>query len=515
MQDVLDQLIGYLKGIWSKRWQAMVVTWLVCLLGWGGIFMMPDKFESRAKIYIDTQSLLGPLLKGLTVQTNINQQINLMVRTLLTRPNVEKIIRLSDLDLRVNNDEELDQLVKKLQKTIKFASKGRSNKNIYDLLYQDVSPETAQIVLQSVITVFIENTLGESKEETTSARDFLNSQIKDYEKRLLKAENKLKDFKQKNMGMLPSSGGDYYARMEIAKNNMEEAQLNLKEAQRRQKAIKKELVNIVSILSSSSLDASIVTSYDERIEILNKDLDDMLLNYTDNHPDVLSVRRLLEGLLVKQENERKKLKNSAKGVASSLELNPVYQELKINSGVEKAEVESLIVRVNEYTERYDELQKLVNTIPEIEAQLSALNRDYNITKEKYEEFLDRRESAAISEKVDQTTESVQFKVIETPRVENKPVGPKRILLSSAVLLVSMGLGIGLAFLLSQLKPVIMSGRQMAQLTGLPILGSVSAVVSPAQRRRRIMLITSYMSLLVALFVLYGLLVGWYVVSSAG
>ncbi len=514
MQDVVDQIVGYLKGIWNKRWYAMLIAWLFCFFGWGIIFVLPDQYESRAKIFIDTQSLLKPLLKGLTIQTNVDQQINLMVRTLLARPNVEKIIRLSDLDLDVNTDDEFDELVKHLQKKINFASHGRKNKNIYDLSYQNTSPEVAQIVLQSVITVFIENSIGESKEDTISARKFLTNQIKEYERRLSESENRLKDFKQKNMGMLPSSGGmDYYARMEQAKNNLEESKLSLREAEKRQAATDKELANIIQVLKSSGREVQIITPYDERISDLHRELDKMLLNYTDQHPDVLALRRVLKNLLKKQQDALVELKSEEHSAKNNLELNPVYQELKINLGTATADVESLKVRVAEHKQRYEKLQRLVNTIPEIEAQLTALNRDYKITKSKYEEFLDRRESASISESVDQTTESIQFKVIESPRVENIPVGPKRILLSSAVLLISLSLGVGFAFLLSQLKPVVMSSKQMMEVTNLPVLGTVSAVVSPAQRRRRFLLIFSYLSLLIALFVIFGLLMGWYIIAN--
>jgi polysaccharide chain length determinant protein (PEP-CTERM system associated) len=301
--------------------------------------------------------------------------------------------------------------------------------------------------------------------------------------------------------------------MEQARNNLEESKLSLREAEKRQAATDKELTNIIQVLKSSGREVQIITPYDERISDLHRELDKMLLNYTDQHPDVVALRRVLKNLLKKQQDTLVELQSEEHSTKNNLELNPVYQELKINLGTAIADVESLKVRVTEHKQRYEKLQRLVNTIPEIEAQLTALNRDYNITKSKYEEFLDRRESASISESVDQTTESIQFKVIESPRVENIPVGPKRILLSSAVLLISLSLGVGFAFLLSQLKPVVMSSKQMIEVTNLPVLGTVSAVVSPAQRRRRFLLIFSYLSLLIALFVIFGLLMGWYIIAN--
>ena len=511
MQEIIEQLQAYLKGIWNKRWYAMFIAWMICLIGWASVYQMPDQYETRAKIYIDTQSLLRPLLRGLTVQTNINQQIQLMVRTLLSRPNVEKIIRLADLDLHTNSQEEFDALVKKLQSEIKFETAGRGE-NLYNLLYVDSDREKGQEVLQSVITVFIENSIGETRDQSESAQNFLNKQIELYEKRLLEAENRLKEFKQKNVGFLPSSGEDYFGRMQKAAVQLKEAKLALKEAERQKEAIQAEIEGEVpsfGLGSRRSATAQFTTEYDVRIDNLEKKLDELLLQYTEQHPDVEASRRILASLKYKQSREIAKLKAELEDSGYELDENPVFQQLKISLGQLTAQVATLKVRVSEYTERYNELEKMVNTIPEIEAQLKSLNRDYAVTKKQYDEFLSRRESASISQSVEQTTDSVQFKVIEAPRVELQPVGPQRILLSTLILMAGLAIGLGTALIMSQLKPVILSGRELERMTGLPLLGSVSAITSPGQHRRRSLLVMSYVSLLAALVAVYGLLVTWY------
>lgn len=511
MQDIVDQLTGYLKGIWNKRWYAMLIAWIICVIGWGMVYKLPDQYESDAKIYIDTDSLLKPLLKGLTVQTNVSQEIKLMVKTLLTRPNVEKIIRLSDLDLQVENELEYDELVEKLQKQIKFEKASRTRENLYNLSYKNVDPTLAQVVLQSVLTVFVENTIGQSKDDSVSATKFINKQLDDYEKRLSGSENNLKLFKQKNRDVLPSSLGDYYSRMENAKNFLKSAELELREIQRRKRAQQGELNQLINNLKSAVNDDNhlLETTYDARIEKLTLELDDNLLKYTDNHPSIKSLTRVLHDLEEKRLLELKTLRDSTKSGGSALNQNPIYQELKIQLGESNSQISSLQARVEEYKKRYDELESKIDQIPEIEAQLTALNRDYDITKKKYEELLERREAATISGNVDKTADGVQFNIIEQPRVSNKPVGPKRILISSLILLLGIGSGIGFAFLLSQLKPVFNSARELENFVGLPLLGSVSAITSVGQRGRRALLITSYLSLFVMLLLVYALIVFWY------
>ena len=119
MQDIFEEIIDYLKGIWLKRRYIIIATWLICPLGWYVVASMPNVYESEARVYVDTQSLLRPLLKGLTVETNPNTQIKLMIRTLLSRPNLERISRMTDLDVQAENSEEYEQIIKDLKEDIK------------------------------------------------------------------------------------------------------------------------------------------------------------------------------------------------------------------------------------------------------------------------------------------------------------------------------------------------------------------------------------------------------------
>lgn len=513
MQEILEQILIYLRGIWNKRWYAMAIAWVICIIGWITVYNMPDQYQTRARIYIDTQSLLQPLLRGLTVQIDINQQIDLMVKTLLSRPNIEKIIQLSDLDLGVTSQEENEQLIKKLKNKIKFKKAAvRTSNNLYDLSYVDNNKEKGKDVLQSVLTVFIENSLGKTREDADSAITFLDMQIARYEKRLLAAESRLKDFKQKNMALLPSTGADYYSKMQHLAEVIEDAKLELKEATTQMETIQAELDQ--ARLSISSDSENITSSYDGRILALEQQLDNLLLQYTHTHPDVVSVKSVLNRLNKKREKEvAEKREKAADNQNADLRLdeNPVYQQIKINLGAVNAQVETLKVRVATYTNRHEKLKEMVNTIPEIEAKLASLNRDYEVTNEQYNEFLTRRESATIAENVDKTTDSIQFKVIESPRVEKKPVGPPRLLLATVALVIGLLAGIAFAFVLSQITPVVLSANELSGLTGLPMLGAVSAIATPVQMHRRKILIISYLSLLALLLAVYGIIMTWFTV----
>ena len=241
MQETIEQILEYLKGIWLKRRYIIISTWLICPLSWVFITQMDDVYKSEARVFADTQSILGPLLKGMTVETNTDAQIQLMVRTLLSRPNLERISRMTDLDVQANTPKEYEELIEHLREGIAVRKTGGRRQNIFTISYEDKNAEMAKNVVQSTLTVFIENTIGENRTDTDSAQKFLNSQIKEYENRLLSEESKLTDFKQKYADVLPNQYGGYYDKLNIAKEQLKSMDLSLAETESQLKKAKTQL----------------------------------------------------------------------------------------------------------------------------------------------------------------------------------------------------------------------------------------------------------------------------------
>jgi len=479
MQDIFEEVIGYLKGIWLKRRYIIISTWLICPVSWYFVASMPDVYKSEARVYVDTQSLLRPLLKGLTVETNPNTQIRLMVRTLLSRPNLERISRMTDLDVQANNSEEYEVIIKHLKNNIKISSVGREN--IYTLSIEDKDPEMAKSIVRSALTVFIENTLGETRSDSDSAQKFINNQIKEYENRLSDAEARLTSFKQKYSGILPEQSGGYYSKLNAQKDKLKGIELDILENKTRLDSAKKQLNKSITTNANNGNkikhENSIQTTYDSRINDLEIQLDTLKLRYTDKHPDVIEVSKNLENLnkLRTVEIEKYLVNNNQKtGSLNRLSANPVIQEVQIQVNQLENLIASLNVRANNYRQRIIELENRVHTLPEIEAELIGLNRGYNITKNKYEELLSRKETAQLAQQADETTDKIQFRVIDPPRKATKPSGPKRFILFAGTTLFGFGVGIGMSFLMSQLNPVATSTIQLSKATGVPIFGVISA-----------------------------------------
>ncbi len=478
--------MAVLRGMWQRRWLGIIVAWIVGIASVVAVLAIPDKYEASARVFVDTQSILRPLMSGLVTQPNIDQQVMMLSRTLITRPNVEKLIRMADLDLKVQSRSERESLIEGLMSSLKINNTSRDN--IYTITYRDTNPENAKRVVQSLVSIFVESNLGDARKDSESARKFLDKEIAQYEKRLEEAEARLKEFKIRNMATQSAEGKDYFARLTAAGALLEQSKLQLREAEQSRDTLKRHIVgdDAPSLLpdpSQESISGISVPELDARIDALQKGLDALLQRYTDQHPDVVSTRRLVKELEDQKRQEvAARRKAAATNPAASLSGNPAQQQLKLTLSEADANVAALRTRVAEYQARYDRLAESAKMMPQIEAEFAQLNRDYEINKKNYEQLVQRRESASMGSEM-QNVAGVDFRLIDPPRASPKPVAPNRTLFLPLTLLLALGAGIAATFATSQLRPVFFDARSLREATGLPLLGTVTLLVDDARKQR--------------------------------
>jgi len=511
MDQVLQQILGYAKAAWRRRWWGVVVAWLVCIVGWTWVMMIPDRYEASARVYVDTQTLLKPLLSGLTAEPNVEQQIKLMTRQLVSRPTLEKVARMTDLDVKAKTPEQTEAMLDGLASKIAIADAGREN--LYTISYQNANGDLAKKVVQSLLTIFVETSLGKTRQDISSSARFIEEQLQQYQQKLTDAESALTEFKRKNIGMMPGQGGDYYAKLAETAAQLRQAQLDQQEATNRRNQLKRQLEDEEPELTAAAAAVSTHSEIDSRIQALEKQMDQLRLQYTDLHPDIQSTKRLIEKL---QAQKKIDLADRKADPSGSRIQNPVYQQLTIAIAEADATVSSLGARVSEYQRRYNELRNASNMIPQVEQEYTQLTRDYDVYRQNYDALLKRRESVTMSGEVESKTDTVDFRVIDPPFVPSQPAFPNRPLLLSLVTLGGLGAGIAVAFLLSQLRRTVTDRRVLRELTGLPLLGAVSRVETDETRRRKRKGLLTYAAALGSLIAAYGgVMVLQLVMSRAG
>jgi polysaccharide chain length determinant protein (PEP-CTERM system associated) len=505
MDELIRQVVTALRGMWRRRWVGLGVAWMVALVGGAAVFTIPDRYEASVRVFVDTQSILKPLMSGLAVQPDRDQRISILSKTLISRPNMEKLIRMTDLDLTSATPKEREQLVETLLRDVKLT--GSERENLYKVSYRSPRPSEAERVVQALMSIFVESSLGQNRQGSDAARRFIEEQIKAYEAKLEEAENRLKEFKLKHLGLLGPGGPDYFAKLTALGEELSRARLELRSAEQGRDALKRELAGEEPLLIETQTPAGqavISSEIDPRIDTLRRSLDELLRRFTDQHPDVVGTRRIIEQLEVQRQQEldaRKKATPAAKApVAPST--NPVYQQLKVSLAESEANVASLQGRVAELDARYRQLQASAKLRPQVETELAQLNRDYDVQKRNYESLVSRRESAALTTEMDATTGVAEFRIVDPPSVSKNPVAPNRLLLLPVMFLVALGTGVFASFVISQILPTFHDAGSLRDVAQRLVLGTVMLYPSPqmtSQRRRNVALFAGGLTGLVGVF----------------
>lgn len=503
MDDLTTQLLTYLKGIWKYRWVAVIAAWVITIVGSLIVYKMPDDYQASARIYVDTQNIL-PLMTGVMIAPNMERQISIMSRTLISRPNVERLVGMVDLDSKTMGSKEYERTVTGLMRSITLETTGANN--LFTISYNNSDRERAKDVVESLLSIFVEGNIGNDQSSADALR-FIDEQIKDYEERLVIQENDLKTFKQKNYGLMPQDGTDYYSQLAIATEDLKRTKLELRESERARDSIKQQITGDepVLYLDMSGVDPSSIVNVDidARIAELRQSLDTLSLNFTDQHPDIINTKRLITQLEDRKIEEAKRFKSDTFDPGKNY--SPMLQQLNLALTDSEAKVASRKARVEEYTDRYNHLKSLSNSVPEVEAALAQLNRDHRVNRNNYQKLLERRESAKISSKLGSAAELMSFKIVDPPTVPEVPVGPDRGGIYSMVFLAALLVGIGLAFILSQLRPAFHSQNKLREVTGIPVLGSIPMIWTVQENSNRKNRLYGLALSLLSLFGLYGVL----------
>ena len=448
------------------------IVWLVSLAGWFVVARMPDIYSSSARVYVDTQSLLNPLMKGMTVRPDIEQQIEIMRRTLISRPNMEQLIRLTDLDLTVDSEGARESLLSGLEQRIRFAGEGRQ---IFNIEFEDSDPKLAHSVVQALLQIFVEHNVGDSRRDIERTRRFVDSQIADYEKRLRDSEAQVAEFRRANAEELRYK--------DIMNNRLQTAEFDIRQLENQLQAgtwqrdqLKAQLAGTPATLAgvdaAQAAAAQAASPAGQRVEQLRQQLGEMRLRLTEQNPSVVNMKRMIE------QAEADARRQSGGGSAP----NPMRKQLEGEIQRLELDIASLGRRIELRNNELGELRKRQDDVPAVELQLAQMNRDYGVLRQNYDQLIERRESIRMADRLDSQTSNVDFRIVDPPLVPTRPSGPNRALLFGGVLAAAFAAALGVVFVLIQLKDSFSNPNRLREAFDVPVLGSVSMVASPRRRR---------------------------------
>jgi len=504
MNAALEFILEQIRGVWRFRWTAMLVAWIVCLVGWLVVLAMPDTYSALARVYVDTRTRLSQVTQGIGVASNIAAQAEAVREALLGGPQLQKVARLAMPGYASASLEQQAAIIDGLRTRLQVEATGERNQpaDLYTITYADQDRQTAHRVVDELLKLFLANAIGGSQEGSEQAQQFLTQQIAEYDRKLQAAESRLADFKRQNAGLVPGATGDYFTRLHGDTDDLDKDRSALIVAEQKRDELQRQLSSEQPLMGSSgTVSGAAGADTSSAIRETQARLDDLLLRFTDKHPDVIAARRTLEDLKKRQQVEIAAVRrgDQAAIAASGLAANPVYQGIKLQLSQADVEVAAARRRLADREGKIAELRKMINTAPAVEAEYARLNRDYDVTRGQYQALVERLNRAKLSDRAE-ATGVVRFEVVEPPTGSNEPVSPDRVRLILVVLLGGLAAGIGVAYVMHQLRPVFVSARQLTELTQLPVLGVVSMTWlerHQAQARRAVRVYSMAVAVLIA------------------
>jgi polysaccharide chain length determinant protein (PEP-CTERM system associated) len=486
MRHTLDFILEQIRGAWRFRGTAMAIAWGVCVIGWLIVLALPDTYSAWARVYVDTRTRLSQVTQGIAVESNIASQAEEVRQALLGGPQLEKVARLAIPGFAAASPEAQADIVLRLHNRLLVEATSERERqglprgqpaDLYYITYTDRSRETARRVVDQLLRLFLANSLGGSQEGSEQAQQFLSQQIVEYDKRLAAAEARLADFKREHAGLVPGSTGDYFARLHAQTDELDKDRLALTIAEQKRDELRRQLAGEMPVMGSAGSGLGRAGEGADTATVIRETqarLDDLLLRFTDKHPDVIAARRQLEELKARQKTEMEAVRRGDQNAiaATGLAANPVYQGMRLQLSQIDVEVAATRQQVADQEAKIAEQRKMINTAPQVEAEYERLNRDYSVTHAQYQALVERMSRARLSDKAD-ATGVVRFEVVDPPTVDPEPVFPQRTRLILEVLAAGLAAGLGVAYVMHQLRPVFSSPRQLTEVTQLPVLGGVS------------------------------------------
>lgn len=442
---------------WRHRWKALALAWLVSMLGWAGVQLIPSQYAAHARIYADPEALLGTVLRGIAIDPTPAGQVELLQRTLLSRPNLQRVIARTGLDLRAPSPSAQDALINRLGRDIRLTPVGR---NLLSIEYRDRDPQLARDVVQAVLTLFIEAATSTDRRQMENARAFVARQITAYEQQLRDAERRRADFQSRYADLLALDGN--VSRLDAIRSRLQQLRGEVEDATTRRNLLRSQIAEMAANRPRATGGGDPAVAEAERTLRL------LRLRYTEEHPDVIAARNRLAAA-----------RSSSRGGGGGAAATPsaTQEQLTVRLVEADAQLASLERQVRDAELDLERLTDMARSAPGVQAEFLALDRDYTVMRRNYEELLARRESIQIGDAARTSSERAKVEIIDPPTVPSVPVAPNYRLLAAGVLIAGLAAGVALAVLLVQFDSAFYTVGELRRI-GLPVIGVVSDAAPP-------------------------------------
>jgi polysaccharide chain length determinant protein (PEP-CTERM system associated) len=469
MNEVFEELRAAAVSAWHRRWLVLGVAWGVCLLGWMAVAMIPNKYESKARIFVQLDDVLSDQLK---IANGGKGEIERVRKTLAGAVNLEKVVRGTDLGRDIASQSQMERTIAGLAQNVKVES---VEDNLFTITatvgkssFSDAqNAKLAQDVVQKLIDIFREENIAGSRGEVAETVVFLDQQLEQRKAELEAAEAKLSAFEAAHPELVGGSTA-ISGRLAATRQEVRGVDADLAAAQSALAAINGQLAGTPRTLAGAGGgDGTALGQAQAQLAAMQA------RGLTDSHPDVVALKRQIA-----------LLQRAGGGAGAGGAPNPAYTSLVSIKAEREANVQALMARKAALQADLTGAMADQSSEPAVSAEANRISRDYEFLKKKYDELLQNREEMRLRGQVESERSSFKFDVVDPPSTPRNPASPNRPLLLFGVLIVGLGAGVGAAVAIAHLRSTYATTAALERAFDLPVLGAISESVTESARALR-------------------------------
>jgi len=502
----------------KRRWYIIIPFCLSMLMGIYLAVSLPKVYEAKTLILVQPQRVPTDFVRSI-ISVDIDSRIRTISQQILSRTNLEKIIENFNLFSEPKYtsmfmEDKIEDLRKRIIIDVASIKQDRrKDADAFSISFKGKDPEKIVKITNALATYFIDENLKVREAQAVGTSDFLNDELGSMRNRLVVLEESLRKYRVTYMGELPEQLETNLRILDRLQDRLNTKQESLRVAKNALVTLEKEISDSQQLYrGGTNLEPGKIVeremSDQAKLNLLKKELFDLLARYTDRHPDIIRQKKMIDELEAKIQNENQKAaqgfppeqaNNKEKFIADKYQLTLMKQRLEIID-----EIKTIQTDIAKLTQQFHIHQNRVENTPKREQELLSLKRDYKNIKDTYDSLLSRKLEAELAVNMEKKQKGEQFRIIDPARLPEKPVSPDMKKLFLMTLAAGLGIGFGLVFLLEYLNTSFNRFEEIEPFLGVPVLASIPPIINQRDiKKRKINVVLSIVSIMFSFALLAG------------
>lgn len=466
----------YYKMVVKRRYLFLSVSLLVMSLIVWGCFFLPKKYEATSTVFVE-KNVIKDLVKGITFTPSVEDKIRVLKYAMLSRVFITSVLSDIDQDIKAKNEKQLEGLVAQYQKQTQISIKGN---DLFIVTYRDKDPQLAVNYVNTLVRKYVEQNISNKREQSYGADSFLTEQMKSFKDKIDKADEEIIKFRQQQGVFVGVDEPAIVNEIKTYQADLDAIKIKKSELVAVQNTLKRQLKSedrfTVAITGPRGNEKS-----SGQIAALENKVKQLLVNYTDNYPEVVRTRTLIEAL--KRQNKSSLPGETVRENESDISTaNPVHQALQQQSYQIESEIESMDARQKQLHAIIAAKERELRNVPVDKKRLTDLQRERDANKQIYEQLVMRTGQAQLSKDMEVADKATTFRIVDPAILPKKPVSPDRVKLILLGIVAGFAAGFGAVFVREMLDSSFKDVHDLRKL-GYQVMAVIPTIINESDEQK--------------------------------